>query len=127
MTKKLTKDQAREVLAGLNAARKKGGERAVGVALAGRIEGALRLIKELEKNLTKRIAALEAMPVRFCGTHEPGLEYGERSLVVADGSLWFARQKTQAKPGTSSAWQLCVKSGTLSLPRHARTEPRPQP
>ena len=64
--------------------------------------------------LEARIKSLEARPmVKYCGVYAPGQSYPENSLVTKAGSLWIAKQTTDACPGDGApdAWQLCVRKG----------------
>ena len=62
--------------------------------------------------LEARLAALEARPTRkHFGPWRAGVNYGENSGVVDDGSMWVAMRATSARPGESADWSLCCKRG----------------
>ena len=54
---------------------------------------------------------------RFMGVFAPGSVYQRNALVVRSGGLWIclAADGTTTAPGTSSDWQLCVKSNGKGL------------
>lgn len=59
--------------------------------------------------LTERVEQLEAQPFTYAGPHEVGKAYGPRTFVSHNGSVWYAREATTARPGDGPAWQLAVK------------------
>lgn len=68
---------------------------------------------EVIDQLKKRIDALEAGGVKYCGTYQRALAYTKGSMVTEAGSAWVAIRGAAEgeKPGTSDAWQLAVKAG----------------
>jgi hypothetical protein len=88
-------------------------------ALTG--DGADALVEVLGKAFSirdRRIAALEAEQLRFCGVHETGRTYLKNSLCVRQGSLWVATTATASTPGSgeNSGWVMCVKRGSAANP-----------
>ena len=72
-------------------------------------------VAEAVRPLLARIAALEARPhVRYLGPWKAERSYSAGSMVSDDGSLWHAEKETQARPGSSADWILCVKKGLLT-------------
>jgi hypothetical protein len=63
--------------------------------------------------LRQEIEARDRTRLRFCGIHEAGRVYGPGNLVVRGGGLWHCNEETRTVPGTTSDWQLCVKSGEV--------------
>jgi hypothetical protein len=61
--------------------------------------------------LTARVRRLEESQLRFLGVHQAGRSYQANSLVVRQGGLWVALEATTGTPGSSTHWQLAVKSG----------------
>jgi hypothetical protein len=51
---------------------------------------------------------------RFRGTWRQDKTYARGSVVVHSGSLWFALETNDVRPGTSGDWQLTVKQGAFS-------------
>jgi hypothetical protein len=58
-------------------------------------------VSELEQN--KGIA--------YRGVHLDGDLYEAGDYVTRSGSLWCALERTRARPGRDTSWQLCVKNG----------------
>lgn len=93
--------------------------------IAGLVEGLAPAVRDYCREqvidpLVERIAALEARigelerrpaGVQYRGVWAENEHYVEGCLVTLGGSLWVARTNTDARPGTGSGWQLCVKSG----------------
>jgi hypothetical protein len=46
----------------------------------------------------------------YRGVWKPETDYPAGCCVTSDGTIWFCRTATRAKPGTSGDWQLMVKS-----------------
>ena len=64
--------------------------------------------------LREKIAQLEARPaLEYRGVWKSGEPYKAGSAVTDQGGLWIAKVATSARPGSSSDWQLCVKSGEV--------------
>jgi len=71
---------------------------------------------ETERRSAQRVQNLEgrmdaATGLRYLGTHDPGEVYEPGDGVTHGGSLWVARSRTSAKPGTDGSWTLAVKHG----------------
>lgn len=67
--------------------------------------------KNIYKPLGRRIAALEAQSKavsvgdhRNVAKHEVGRLYEAGSMVMADGTLWRAKRRTQQSPGEGDGW-----------------------
>jgi hypothetical protein len=59
-----------------------------------------------------RIKALEARPsMSYRGVWEEGERNLPGDVCTHDGSMWHCWRATKDRPGTSDAWQLCVKHG----------------
>jgi hypothetical protein len=85
-------------------------------------------LKDAIAPLQERIRELEALPMKFAGPWQEGMEYQARSIVSYDGSMWHANEKTRARPGRTGAWTLCVKRGRDSRDRSPkREEPNDDP
>jgi hypothetical protein len=74
--------------------------------------GDARAIGELYDALEPRIKALEARPqMKYAGVWREGCDHLEGEFVTYRGSMWYCHTPTNARPGTSPDWQLCVRSG----------------
>jgi hypothetical protein len=51
---------------------------------------------------------------RYVGVWKADREYQIGNFVTASGALWHCEEATQSRPGVSSSWKLCVKSGSFS-------------
>ncbi|MDX0415211.1 transposase [Sinorhizobium medicae] len=73
-------------------------------------------------DLTKRLDALEAGGIKYCGVWQRAASYAKGSIVTDGGSAWVALKNTEDgdKPGDASSWQLMVKAG-----RNGRDVPAP--
>jgi hypothetical protein len=66
--------------------------------------------REVIKPFDARMKLLEESPCEFRGPwREAEAPYEYRSLVVRSGCCWFARVKTDAKPGANRDWVLVAK------------------
>lgn len=64
------------------------------------------------KALEAHVAELEARPaLKYVGTWSSERQCNEGELVTHDGSIFYCKQTTRDRPGTSSAFQLAVKRG----------------
>ena len=72
-----------------------------------------RKIKEATEPLIQRIEELERRPrgLQYCGTFEADITYQPGDVVTSKGAMWACLQPTKQRPGESSTWQLCVRSG----------------
>ncbi len=62
--------------------------------------------------LEQRIAKLEARPqMSYRGVWTEGEENRPGDVATHAGSMWYCWAATKDRPGTSDAWQLCVKRG----------------
>jgi hypothetical protein len=62
--------------------------------------------------LQARIAALEKRPgMSYRGVWAAGEGSQPGDVCTHDGSMWYCWAATKDRPGTSDAWQLCVKRG----------------
>jgi hypothetical protein len=84
------------------------------------IQGALIFLTACAHAFAEHIEALEAQLASggpkslldaFRGTWKSGETYHRGELVTYQGSLWFVHRDSDERPGTSPAYQLCVKSG----------------
>lgn len=71
---------------------------------------------ETERRSAQRVQRLEermaaASGLRYLGVHDAGEAYESGDAVTHGGSLWIAKERTSAKPGADSTWQLAVKRG----------------
>ena len=71
-----------------------------------------KAIRDAIAPLEKRIAELEAHPLRYCDVWKSGGDYRAGNFVSWGGSVWHCNEDaTTEKPGTSAAWTLAVKRG----------------
>jgi len=64
------------------------------------------------KKLETRIAAIEDRPImRYRGTWSSDVQCNAGDFITHDGSIWYCRESTRDRPGTSDAFQLAVKHG----------------
>ena len=71
-----------------------------------------QLQPDIIEKLMQRIDELEKRPtMKYCGVWDAGLVYLQNDAVTYRGGMWFCHGTTNEKPGTTSNWQLCVKSG----------------
>ena len=62
--------------------------------------------------LERRVAAVEATGIKYCGVFQAAQEYQRGDLVSWDGSIFHANKDTRARPGNGSTdWTLAVKRG----------------
>lgn len=59
----------------------------------------------------------------YCGVWKEG-EHDQGDVVTLAGSAWHCQEKTQDRPGTSTAWKLMVKSGRDGKDFASPTPPR---
>lgn len=83
-------------------------------AVFGLLERSLAPITARLRELELKVDELEREPVKFLGTYTPHKMYAKNSLVVHNGSLWWAAHPTLEPPGSTASWRLCVKAGNLS-------------
>lgn len=69
-------------------------------------------IRDTVAPLLKRIDALEATGIKFCGTHQRAMEYARGSVVVHNGSSWVAvKDMPDGPPGDTADWALMARAG----------------
>lgn len=67
---------------------------------------------KLRDDLDARIKALEdRLPLAYGGTWADGQQSNKGVFYTFSGSLWYARETTRDRPGTSDAFQLACKRG----------------
>ena len=70
------------------------------------------LLREVA-TLRDRVKTLEERgTLRYMGVWKDGVGYEQGAFVTHAGSMWHADETTVSKPGTCSAWTLCVKRGS---------------
>lgn len=81
-------------------------------AVKNYVDGLQDEVEAVVKEIGKRLKALEARPdLKYCGTWDGASQFNEGNFVTHRGSLWACKAETRTEPGTSSDWQLAVKSG----------------
>ena len=73
--------------------------------------------REKREALERRIEELERCPLDYRGVFTEGETYPARSICSFNGSMWFTKTETRARPGEGRDWTLVVKAG-----RDARRE-----
>ncbi len=64
-------------------------------------------------DLERRLKEVESRPlIRYRGVFTEGETYHPGELATHSGSMFYCWAPTKCTPGTSDAWQLCVKRGT---------------
>ena len=81
---------------------------ALSLLLGGNITGG---VAELQ-GLIDRVKSLESRPsLKYSGVWNADTQNNEGEFVTCSGSVWYCRESTRDRPGTSDAWQLAVKRG----------------
>jgi hypothetical protein len=70
------------------------------------------LVREVEALRMKVKTLEERGTLRYMGVWKDGVGYEQGAFVTHAGSMWHADETTVSKPGTCSAWTLCVKRGS---------------
>ena len=92
-------------------------------AAIGRALGGMR--KDLAESLGARLDAVEARSaVRYRGIWASDQTYDAHDLVTCRGGGWIAQagMAPGVRPGSESAWRLCIKSDTSELAKLVRAE-----
>jgi hypothetical protein len=82
--------------------------------IATRLAESERRNRELEQRYRALAATIETEVFRFAGTWRQDKTFVRGSVVVHSGSVWFANETNDVRPGTSGDWQLVVKRGAFA-------------
>jgi hypothetical protein len=82
--------------------------------IGARLMEAEKKHRELERKYQELVKTISAEVFRYCGVWRQDKTYPTGSVVTHSGSLWFALETNDVRPGTSGDWQLTVKQGAFS-------------
>lgn len=63
-------------------------------------------------DLERRVAELEAGPLRYEGVHVADKSYSRGAFVTHSGSIWHCNSPTTSRPGDDPSWTLACKRGS---------------
>jgi hypothetical protein len=77
------------------------------------LRGVIRPLVDHIKKLEARIEEIEKCGISYKGVYQRSCEYRRGSMTTYAGDLWacIADAAPNECPGSSTKWQLCVKSG----------------